>query len=97
MTERTIYDPHVFVGSPDGDPSEPDCLECGLPTDAPVHQTSTCRHCQRTIVFEDGYWVDPEAPTDKDDEGNWLDDAIWRETCDSHDSFVADHEPEEAP
>ena len=47
---------------------------------------STCRHCERRIVLdpEDG-WVDPEADGD---------DRIWRETCDSHDTFTAEHEPE---
>jgi hypothetical protein len=36
-------------------------------------------------VNEDGGWVDPEATGD---------DAIWRETCDAADTFIADHEPE---
>lgn len=45
---------------------------------------STCRHCQREIVQEDGTWVDPQATGD---------DSVWRETCDSHDTFAADHEP----
>lgn len=44
-----------------------------------------CRHCGRSIVRdEDGVWVDPEATGD---------DEIWRETCDSHDTFTAEHEP----
>jgi ribosomal protein S8 len=47
-----------------------------------------CRHCGRVIVKTDeGVWVDPEATGD---------DSIWRETCDRHDTFVADHEPEGA-
>lgn len=29
-------------------------------------------------------WIDPEATGD---------DSIWRETCDAHDTFVAEHEP----
>ena len=45
---------------------------------------ATCRHCVRTIVKDGGAWVDPEATGD---------DAIWRETCDSHDTFTAEHEP----
>lgn len=45
-----------------------------------------CRHCNRAIRFEGGFWIDPEATGD---------DLIWRETCDSHDTFVADHEPED--
>lgn len=43
-----------------------------------------CRHCGRGIVLEDGVWIDPEATGD---------DAIWRETCDAHDTFTAEHEP----
>lgn len=46
---------------------------------------TTCRHCDRTIVPEDGGWIDPEATGD---------DSVWRETCDQHDTFIADHEPD---
>ena len=43
-----------------------------------------CRHCGRHVVKDDeGRWVDPEADGD---------DAIWRETCDAHDTFTAEHE-----
>lgn len=46
---------------------------------------TTCRHCQRRIVKDNEKgWIDPEANGD---------DAIWRETCDAHDTFEADHEP----
>jgi hypothetical protein len=46
-----------------------------------------CRHCERRIVRGvGGLWVDPEASGD---------DLIWRETCDAHDTFIADHEPED--
>lgn len=47
--------------------------------------TTTCLHCERVIVFDpvDG-WVDPEADGD---------DVIWRESCDRHDTFTAEHEP----
>lgn len=48
--------------------------------------TGTCRHCQRAIEKHEGRWVDPEATGD---------DSVWRETCDAHDTFVADHEPVE--
>jgi hypothetical protein len=34
--------------------------------------------------LESGEWVDPEATGD---------DSIWREVCDSHDTFTAEHEP----
>jgi hypothetical protein len=47
--------------------------------------TADCRHCGRPIVNEGGRWVDPEATGD---------DSVWRETCDSHDTFTAEHEPE---
>lgn len=58
-----------------------------LPPDAMDHKIrseSTCRHCDRRIVNEDGTWIDPEATGD---------DSIWRETCDAHDTFQAEHEP----
>ena len=47
-----------------------------------------CRHCKRTIVNEGSglyVWIDPEATGG---------DSIWRETCDSNDTFTAEHEPE---
>lgn len=44
-----------------------------------------CEHCHRPIILASGVWVDPEATGD---------DAVWRETCDSHDTFTAEHEPE---
>lgn len=47
---------------------------------------ATCRHCSRHIEQVEGRWIDPEATGD---------DSVWRETCDSHDTFTADHEPEE--
>lgn len=43
-----------------------------------------CRYCGRRIIEEGGRWIDPEATGD---------DAIWRETCDAHDTFTAEHEP----
>lgn len=47
---------------------------------------TTCKHCGRTIINEPGDgWVDPEATGD---------DSVWRETCDAHDTFMADHEPD---
>lgn len=56
-----------------------------------ITETGTCRHCGRAIVkdSEEG-WIDPEAGYD-DENG----DGIWRTTCDRHDTFIADHEPEE--
>lgn len=53
---------------------------------------TTCEHCSRTIEQDaEGIWVDPEAPATPEAG----DDYIWRETCDSNDSFTADHEPED--
>ena len=47
--------------------------------------TAVCRHCGRSIMsWEGNVWIDPEATGD---------DSIWRETCDKHDTFIADHEP----
>lgn len=46
---------------------------------------ATCRHCGRDIVFTEGSWVDTCATGD---------DAMWRETCDHHETFTAEHEPE---
>jgi DNA-directed RNA polymerase subunit RPC12/RpoP len=49
---------------------------------------ATCQHCGRAIFRDvEGIWVDPEATGD---------DEVWRETCDEHDTFMAEHEPEEA-
>lgn len=48
------------------------------------HSLTTCAHCRRSIVKEGGVWIDPDATGD---------DSVWRETCDAHDTFVADHEP----
>jgi hypothetical protein len=45
---------------------------------------ATCKHCGRSITRENGAWVDTNATGD---------DAVWRETCDSHDTFTAKHEP----
>ena len=50
-----------------------------------IGETATCTHCEREITkSHDGPWVDPLATGD---------DSVWRETCDSHDTFIADHEP----
>lgn len=48
-----------------------------------------CVHCDREIRhYGNGVWVDPAAKGD---------DAVWGETCDSHDTFPANHEPNYAP
>ena len=46
--------------------------------------STTCEHCGRAIVLVAGEWVDPQATGD---------DSIWREVCDAHDTFTAEHEP----
>lgn len=46
---------------------------------------STCRYCQRSITLADDRWVDPEATGD---------DSVWRETCDAHHTFTAEHVPD---
>lgn len=46
---------------------------------------SECRHCGRVIECgSDGIWRDPDATGD---------DSVWSETCDAHDTLIADHEP----
>lgn len=56
-----------------------------------VGDKSECVHCGRAIEYQESdgggfYWIDPEATGD---------DSIWRETCDKHDTFTAEHEPKE--
>jgi len=48
-------------------------------------EPATCQHCGRTIYKVGDVWCDPEATGD---------DSVWSETCDSHDTFTAEHEPE---
>lgn len=55
--------------------------------DTHPEQTSTCRHCKREITLVGLQWVDEDATGD---------DAVWRETCDEHDTVTAEHEPQEA-
>lgn len=45
----------------------------------------TCQHCRRGITLTPEGWADPQATGD---------DAVWRMTCDSHDTFTAEHEPD---
>lgn len=48
-------------------------------------ETATqCAYCGRPIVNEHGGWVDPDAAGD---------DIVWRDSCDSHDTFTAEHSP----
>lgn len=52
--------------------------------DAVSGNDQTCKHCGRSIIEIDGTWIDPAATGD---------DLPWRETCDEHDTFIAEHEP----
>lgn len=45
--------------------------------------SGVCKHCGRAVVWSGEIWIDPGATGD---------DAVWRETCDSHDTFIAEHE-----
>lgn len=47
-------------------------------------ETRPCIYCDRELIEDEGIWVDPEASGD---------DEMWRETCDMHDTFAAEHEP----
>ncbi len=49
-----------------------------------VTKRTVCRHCKRYIKLVGDVWIDPEATGD---------DSVWRETCDEHDTFTANHEP----
>ncbi len=63
------------------------CIDCNKQTKirpTPVE----CRHCGRAIVLEGGNWIDPNATGD---------DSVWRDTCDSHDTRQAEHEPAPTP
>jgi hypothetical protein len=53
--------------------------------DSVREECAHCRHCGRPIVQDKGAWVDPEAMGD---------DSVWREVCDAHDTFTAEHEPD---
>lgn len=78
--ESQHADRHEYVGSGER------CRLCDFTRNHLVHEPDrTCQHCGRSVVLEDGRWIDPEATGD---------DAIWRETCDAHDTFTAEHEPE---
>lgn len=46
---------------------------------------ATCRNCNRSVVNENGTWIDPEATGD---------DIVWRETCEASTTFTAEHEPD---
>ena len=49
---------------------------------------TTCQHCKRAITRDDsGEWIDPNATGD---------DSLWRYVCDSHDTFEAEHVPDDA-
>lgn len=45
---------------------------------------TACQYCNRRIVRRNGAWIDPLATGD---------DSLWRHTCDSNDTFAAEHAP----
>jgi len=50
-----------------------------------TRETKTeCRYCHRQIAETNQGWADLQAAGD---------DRLWRFTCDSHDTFTAEHEP----
>lgn len=57
-----------------------------LPGEPDPRASGICRHCGWPIVLEGGRWINLEATGD---------DRIWRETCESHDTLTAEHEPKE--
>lgn len=70
-----------------GAPCDDDTGECTSDATHPVALTgdeATCAHCGRRIVKSNVGWIDPEATGD---------DAMWRVSCDAHDTFTAEHEP----
>lgn len=46
-------------------------------------EVGQCIHCQRAVIQVEGRWVDPLATGD---------DILWRETCEEHDTRMAEHE-----
>lgn len=81
MTEHVLPVDH---DAPDHDRAY--CMTCD-------NRGAQCKHCGRTIYpTSEGVWIDPEAGYD-DEDG----DGIWRTTCDKHDTFAAEHEPECGP
>lgn len=88
--QARYYDEDMRLWFDLGDPRSTQ-VEADLLIEAFNKEKSTCRHCKREIVFDGSEgWIDPEAGYD-DEDG----DGIWRTTCDAHDSFDADHEPQE--
>lgn len=86
---RGYFDHHEQEWQEDGYPfADTDVSGAWFPGDyRNAVESGACRHCGRHIVrTEADGWVDPQATGD---------DHIWRETCDAHDTFTAEHEPEE--
>lgn len=72
---------HALSALPNPDPAFAQWLS-GV---TPETFTNVCRHCGRGIVQVNGQWINPDATGD---------DSVWRETCEDHDTFIAEHEPE---
>lgn len=73
-----------------GPDKRPICEMCDQTKASEPMPDATCKHCGRTIVqpTSGSRWIDPDATGD---------DSVWRETCDAHDTFTGEHEPEEQP
>lgn len=66
------------------DPARP--FVNALPGEPDPRVESTCRLCGRSIVLDQGMWIDLSATGD---------DRIWRETCGESETFPAHHKPGE--
>lgn len=78
--QRPAPEPGVYVAENPAFASRRDRVMAAAPARVALH----CRHCDRGIEMRGGSWVDPQATGD---------DHVWRETCDAHDTFEANHEP----
>lgn len=99
VERRVLERPGIYVAlvaywTPEDEPEglTGDTLHDGEPDDAEGWaiarlKDQDCRHCGRTLTRTSDGWVDPAATGD---------DAVWRETCDAHDTFAAEHEPANA-
>lgn len=75
------YRPVITVTTEDGVTTKVDLEE------TVVDEKGTCRHCGRVLHHSKAEgWYCPEATGD---------DTIWRQSCEDHDTFTAEHEPEE--
>lgn len=93
LNEATIFDGKPYEPLGDAEPRKAHVHVLDVPTMSVLYadeKTATCRHCERDIVLRDGRWIDLAAGYAEDGDG------VWRETCDRHDTFTAEHEPDAA-